>query len=362
VWWTASSADIAALADRFRRTRRRRLVILGGAGMGKTTLAMQLLLHLLDTRTPDEPVPVLLPVAGWDTERFSRLHDWLAHQLTRDYPALRSPGLGADVVRALTGRGQVLPILDGLDELPPPARAKVITALNSSLGGDQLITSRTSEFTAAVTQANNVVTSAAVLEPLPLSPAAAADYLTLWLPPSPGSGWQQVLADLRAASPVDQTPPGSALGGPGAVLAEVAATPLGLWLLRSVYATPGTDPAELTNPDRFATPAAMRAHLFDQIIPALITARPPSEDLAEPFRPRHCHDPARVRRYLVYLAHHLNHIPTDNNQTGTRDFAWWQLARTPSTPTPTDWQSGSGPGSWAGVSQQVCKEGLRGSM
>ncbi|MEU6040581.1 hypothetical protein ABZ801_34790 [Actinomadura sp. NPDC047616] len=45
--WAASSADIGALADRFRRTRRRRLVILGGPGTGKTTLAVQLLLHLL---------------------------------------------------------------------------------------------------------------------------------------------------------------------------------------------------------------------------------------------------------------------------------------------------------------------------
>ncbi|XVQ15776.1 hypothetical protein ACQP1W_25650 [Spirillospora sp. CA-255316] len=72
LWWTASSADITALADRFRRTRRRRLVILGGPGTGKTTLAMQLLLHLLATRHqhPDEPVPVLLPVAGWDTEQY----------------------------------------------------------------------------------------------------------------------------------------------------------------------------------------------------------------------------------------------------------------------------------------------------
>ncbi len=55
VRWTVSSADIAALGDRFRRTRRRRLVILGGPGTGKTTLAMQLLLHLLDTRRPARP-------------------------------------------------------------------------------------------------------------------------------------------------------------------------------------------------------------------------------------------------------------------------------------------------------------------
>src|SRR5690349_12625781 len=40
---TASSDDIAALAAEFRAMRRRRLVILGGPGAGKTTLAVQLL-------------------------------------------------------------------------------------------------------------------------------------------------------------------------------------------------------------------------------------------------------------------------------------------------------------------------------
>ncbi|QXJ24050.1 hypothetical protein AGRA3207_005301 [Actinomadura graeca] len=77
LWWTASSADIAALGTRFRGTRRRRLVILGGPGAGKTTPAVQLLLHLLATRPqhPDEPVPVLFPIAGWDTGRFPRLQD-----------------------------------------------------------------------------------------------------------------------------------------------------------------------------------------------------------------------------------------------------------------------------------------------
>ncbi|WP_433337589.1 NACHT domain-containing protein [Spirillospora sp. CA-294931] len=323
LWWTASSADIGALADRFRRTRRRRLVILGGPGTGKTTLALQLLLHLLATRTADEPVPVLLPVAGWDTRRHPRLQDWIADRLASDYPALRSPELGAEVARALAGRGHILPVLDGLDELPPPAQTAVITALNRSLGGDDqlILTSRTTEFTAAVTMAGDVITSAAVLEPRPLTPVAAADHLTHCLPPNPGPAWRQALNTLRTTPPAGQNPPGTAASGPGAALAGVAATPLGLWLLRTVYTAPGADPAELTDPVRFPTPAALQAHLFDRLIDAVIATRDPSGNRADPFRPRRRHDPDKVRQWLGHLAHHLS-------GQGTRDFAWWRLAAT----------------------------------
>ena len=44
------SDDIQALARQFQALKRRRLVITGGPGTGKTTLAVQLLLHLLATR------------------------------------------------------------------------------------------------------------------------------------------------------------------------------------------------------------------------------------------------------------------------------------------------------------------------
>ncbi|GAA3182896.1 NACHT domain-containing protein [Nonomuraea roseoviolacea] len=314
--FTGRSDDLAALARAFRELPRRRLVITGGPGTGKTTLAVQLLLHLLATRRSDlagaageiVPVPVLLPVSGWDVDVHPRLQDWLTVRLVRDHPALAAPQLGPGAAAALAEGGHVLPVLDGLDEIPEEAAARLIDALNASLGArDQLVlTSRTAEFATAVRQAGRPLTAAAVIAPRALTPDAAADYLTACLPAAPPPVWQEILAALRSR----------ALPG----LTRLAATPLGLWLIRSVTIAPGADPSALTGP-LGGDSAALRAHLLDRLIPALIAARPPGAGSADPFRPRRRLDPDATRRYLTYLARAFPPA------TG-RDLAWWRIAGT----------------------------------
>ncbi|MBB5780744.1 hypothetical protein [Nonomuraea jabiensis] len=309
-----SSDDIARLGAAFRSLARRRIVITGGAGMGKTTLAVQLLLHLLATRPTDRtaagqgqivPVPVLFPVSGWDVEAHPRLQSWLATRLDLDYPALRAPELGASAA-ALVHGGYILPVLDGLDEVSAPMRVRIIQALNSSLseGDGMILTSRRIEFTAAVRDAGRPLTGAAVIVARPLSRAVAADYLAACLPDQPPPAWTEVLAALRSGS----VP----------ALAELSGIPMWLWLIRTVFMAPGADPRPLAGPlGQDAT--ALRTYLLDRLIPALIKTRPPDDASSNQFRPRRRWDPDRTRDHLSYLAGVL-HV------RGTYDLAWWRLS------------------------------------
>ena len=102
-----------------------RLVVLGEAGAGKTTLVVRLVLDLLASRASGAPVPVLASLASWNPAERD-LHGWLAEQLAIDYPALAAePGMKRpDQIAALLSAGLIVPILDGLDEIPDELRGR----------------------------------------------------------------------------------------------------------------------------------------------------------------------------------------------------------------------------------------------
>ncbi|MFG2819268.1 NACHT domain-containing protein [Kitasatospora sp. NPDC048365] len=317
VVWSGSGDRPAELTDRFLRLPRQRLVVTGGPGAGKSTLAIQVV-RRLSAAGQSGPVPVLLPLSDWDVDQFPTLEEWLVVRLGETYEALRetSPFPARTLFRA----GRLLPVLDGLDEAPATARPLLLNRINEALTEDSwlIVTTRPDEYADAVRAARSI-RGAGMLVPRPFTPQQAADHLSESVDGrAVHPGRERFLEELRRGS----TPS-----------AEVAATPLGLWLLRTVCAE-SADPSELLDRERFPTARELRAHLFDRLIPALLDARPPAaKGEADLFRPRRAHDAADVERWLGNLAALLDGSPVLERRVGARsygvrEFAWWALART----------------------------------
>jgi hypothetical protein len=290
------------VADHYLALPHRRLVVLGEPGAGKTVLAMMLTLALLERRQPSEPVAVLLGLAAWDPTA-EHLHTWLARRLDQDYPDLGGPSYGPDVALQLVTSGRVLPVLDGLDELPEPLQAHAIRELDRARAARPVIvTCRSQEFEQAVAIGGGVLARAAVIE---LAPVTAAEVIR-FLPASTGPGddrWDRVAAHLRAH--------------PDGALAGALSTPLMVALARTIYVLSSRDPSELVNFAEAGGQAAVERQLLDGFIPAAYTSRPPAPGTPAPRLrrpPRH----ELAHHWLTVLAGHLH-------RQGTRDLAWWEL-------------------------------------
>ncbi|NLU75614.1 NACHT domain-containing protein [Streptomyces sp. HNM0575] len=302
---------LAALTAAYRSLPARRLVILGGPGAGKTSLAVLLSLELLRDWTSGAPVPVIVPVWSWDPDR-EHLHAWLARRVHQDHGTRR---LDRRRVRELVRDRRVLPVLDGFDELPAPARAKALSGLNRALAGDAplILTSRTEEYAEAA-ESEDVLASAAVVRAEPVPAAAAADFLRRTSHPGRAGRWEELLAALTA-------------GDAGLPVVRALSSPLMLWLTRTVYAGPDAAPGELLDRSRFPGPAAVERHLLDSLVPATFPTGPASPDgprsagsWGAGSRGPGSRGAARAERWLGFLARHLTRL-------GTREFAWWRLHR-----------------------------------
>ncbi|MGW6984670.1 NACHT domain-containing protein [Streptomyces sp. NPDC054932] len=321
--WAQSPSGLSGkwgdIGQVYERIPTRRLVVLGEPGAGKTMLLVRLLLTLLEQRRPGGPVPALFSLASWDPAR-QDLYAWMADQLARDHPSLHDPSPARSPkpdpgiwARDLIEERLVLPVLDGLDELPEAARPLALHCINQVMrpGRPLVLSCRTSEYRRALAPQSGVpvlLNGTAGIQIDPLDAAQAVAYL---LRDSGGPGtaaaarWRRVAASL----------------GTGTPLSQALSTPLGLFLARTIYnpRPDGVGLVDLANPDelldqtRFRTRQEVDAHLFRIFIPA---AYNPHHRQPSPWSVR------QAERTLAFLARNLEH-----NLNGNPNLAWWQLHR-----------------------------------
>ncbi|HEY3607401.1 MAG TPA: TIR domain-containing protein [Pseudonocardiaceae bacterium] len=299
------------IADSYRRIPSGRLVVLGRAGSGKTILGLRFVLDLLDTRMPGEPVPEIFSFGSWNPT-IEPLKDWLSGQLSRDQPGLATVGTnGETLAAALVGKGLILPVLDGFDEIADglhPAALEELSATTLPL----MLTSRSTEYAAAVAGTRGL-TRAAAVELADLTLDDLADYLLRSSSRAATPEWHQVLAELRHNPDIPAS----------ANLSRVLTTPLMVALARAVYSEsdrsrrddPKNRPVTLLDGYRFSTQQNLEDHLLGSFLPSVYRPRPGESHTAH----TRSWDPERAQAWLGYLARHLD-------QLGTRDLAWWELA------------------------------------
>ncbi|MGW1976854.1 NACHT domain-containing protein [Streptomyces sp. NPDC001889] len=289
------STACAQLADGYGRIPSGRLVVLGEPGGGKTVLALMLTLGLLAQRAPQGPVPVMLSVSSWDPVNKS-LDDWITDTLAAQYY-----GGQTHAPRLLLSRQMLLPVLDGLDEIPEAARRNAVRALNAACGDGRglVLTCRSTEYQDVIEGGSAPLRRAPVVEVAAVPVVDAVNYLAEVDWPE-GVDWRPVYARL------DEHPEGAA--------ATALSTPLTLTLARSVYRNCGRDPAELLD---FDSRHGVEDHLVDHIIPAAYAPAPGSLPL--PDDDTWQRNAEQAERYLTFLATHLHGY-------GERDLAWWRMS------------------------------------
>ncbi|WP_432838283.1 NACHT domain-containing protein [Dactylosporangium sp. CA-092794] len=292
--------DVTEIADVWQRLPARQLVVIGAPGAGKTSAAVLLVHRLLQRRESGDPVPVLFNLAGWDPTG-THLDTWLAQRLATQYPHLTARAAqGRTTARILVDQTAIVPVLDGLDEMPDALRPAAIAALTNAVGPHQplVLTCRAQEYQDVIAGSGTPLARAVVVEIEPVTAAQAADYL----PTGQVDGhdrWKPVIAHLRAQ--------------PDGALAQALATPLMVYLARTVYSPVRADPADLVT----VTDAnAIQQHLLRAYLPAVYGPGTPIRDDDLPAQRDYA--PQQAERWLAFLARHLD-------QQRTRDLAWWHL-------------------------------------
>ncbi|WP_241194103.1 NACHT domain-containing protein [Streptomyces sp. SID10115] len=307
----AVEGRLSEVAGYYQRLRPGRLVITGAPGAGKTVLAVELILALLENRKPDDPVPVRLSMTSWTTlpapprgvGRVAANRDpgvaahavraWICRHLVETYV-----GISPTTAAALMDAGLILPVLDGLDEMAAedtpgyesPARQalSVLNAFQQGRSKAKMVLTCRSEQYEALEAVQVWAQDAARIEITRVSPAQVRQFVHERV--DNVARWECLLDVLDQA--------------PSSALVRVLCTPWRLTMAVTTYeqrdaatGDPLREPQDLLSP-ALSTDQAVRDHLL-----ALFLHDATTRHLAPRGR---TYAPGQVRAWLGVLATHLH--------------------------------------------------------
>jgi hypothetical protein len=214
----------------------RYLLILGAPGSGKTTTMLELARNLIiqSRNDPGQPVPTVFNLSSW-ADQGESIADWMVKELKAKYHIPIQTG------RAWLEERQILPLLDGLDEVSPDLQGACVGAINEFVQGylsGLVVCSRLQEYTNLSVRLK--LNGAVCLQPLSIE---QADEYLLRAGPE--------LAALRGALEEDEN------------LQELMKTPLMLSIMSLAYEG---QPLGALAGGGLDTVESLRRHVFDTYI------------------------------------------------------------------------------------------------
>lgn len=313
---TSTSAPLFVSSMRSDLTHQR-VVLLGEPGMGKssflTLISKSLQARPRKSEDEDPPTPVSV---GLGSAKFlpkeaklpaeEEMISALARTVRSELPENAAKNLTNESFQVLLEEGEIILLLDGLEDLPEGYRKKLLYFLNLNQDINFILTSQPSRYWD--TPSSREIRNTLLLTAQKPTESDRIRYIKDAIAPhhEDHEKWDRFSDNIRTRK---EHPASQFLN-----------TPMRLWLLRQKYQTLSSDPNELFNKEEFSTEKSVSDHLNKGLVRARMASWKPEKSDILPWHtsPKFPYSEKEVLRYLGFLG-------ATSREQGNSEIKLWKL-------------------------------------